>query len=58
MLRKKQEDHTVKKILVIQGGGRARGNTAQLIDSFAKGAQESGHSVEIISLVKNEVWKT
>lgn len=45
----------MKKILVIQGGGRARGNTAQLIDSFAKGAQESGHSVEIISLVKNEV---
>lgn len=45
----------MKKILVVQGGGRAKGNTAQLIDSFVKGAEESGHSVEIISLLKNEV---
>ena len=27
-----------KKILIIQGGGRPNGNTAQLIDSFAKAA--------------------
>lgn len=39
----------MKKILVIQGGGRAKGNTAQLTDSFVKGAEESGHSVEVIS---------
>ena len=45
----------MKKILVVQGGGRPNGNTAQLVNSFAKGAWESGHSVEIISLVKNEV---
>ncbi|MDE6596720.1 MAG: flavodoxin family protein, partial [Oscillospiraceae bacterium] len=45
----------MKKILVVQGGGRPNGNTAQLVNSFAKGAEESGHSVEIISLVKNEV---
>lgn len=45
----------MKKILVVQGGGRSNGNTAQLVNSFAKGAGESGHSVEIISLVKNEV---
>ncbi|MDE6710626.1 MAG: flavodoxin family protein, partial [Oscillospiraceae bacterium] len=35
--------------------GRPNGNTSQLVNSFAKGAEESGHSVEIISLVKNEV---
>ena len=45
----------MKKILVVQGGGRPNGNTARLVNSFAKGAEESGHSVEIISLVKNEV---
>lgn len=45
----------MKKILVIQGGGRPNGNTAQLVASFAKGAEESGHSVEVISLLKNEV---
>lgn len=45
----------MKKILIVQGGGRPNGNTAQLVNSFAKGAEESGHSVEIISLVKNEV---
>lgn len=45
----------MKNILIIQGGGRPKGNTAQLTDSFAKGAQDAGHQVEIISLIKNEV---
>lgn len=45
----------MKNILVIQGGGRAKGNTAQLIDSFVTGVKEAGHSVEVISLIKNEV---
>ena len=41
--------------MVIQSSGKANGNTAQLVNSFVKGAQEKGHSVEVISLVKNEV---
>ncbi len=45
----------MKNIIVIQGGGRPDGNTALLIDSFAKGAKETGHTVEVISLIKNEV---
>lgn len=45
----------MKNILIIQGGGRANGNTAQLIRSFVSGAEESGHFVEVISLLKNEV---
>lgn len=45
----------MKHILVVQGGGRPNGNTAQLVASFVKGAQESGHVVEVISLLKNEV---
>ena len=44
-----------KNILIIKGGGRPNGNTAQLIDSFTKGAEEVGHTIEIISLIKNEV---
>lgn len=50
-----REGFGMKNILVIQGGGRAKGNTAQLINSFKTGAEESGHSVEVISLLKNEV---
>ena len=45
----------MKNILVIQGGGRAKGNTAQLIEHFANGVWDSGHTVEVISLLKNEV---
>ncbi len=45
----------MKKILVIQGGGRPKGNTAQLVESFVKGAREAGHQTEVISLMKNEV---
>ncbi len=45
----------MKKILIIQGGGRPNGNTAQLVKAFAKGAVDAGHEIEIISLIKNEV---
>lgn len=39
-----------KRIVVVQGGGRARGNTAQLVASFAEGARDAGHSVEVAVL--------
>ncbi|MDD4372269.1 MAG: flavodoxin family protein [Anaerostipes sp.] len=45
----------MKKILVIQGGGRANGNTAQLVSAFKKGAIEAGHKVDVLSLQKNIV---
>ena len=45
----------MKNIFVIQGGGRPKGNTAQLIDSFIKGAVDAGNTAEVISLMKNEV---
>lgn len=44
-----------KRILVVQGGGRPRGNTALLVEQFAKGASDAGHSVEIVSLNKLKV---
>ncbi len=45
----------MKQILVVQGGGRPRGNTAQLVEAFARGASDAGHQVEVISLLKQEV---
>lgn len=43
---------TMKNILVVLGGGRPNGNTKQLVDAFIKGAIETGHKVELISLNK------
>ena len=45
----------MKNILVVVGGGRANGNTAQLVDAFVRGAQDSGHFVERISLAQTQV---
>ncbi len=45
----------MKKILVVLGGGRPSGNTAQLAAAFEKGAAEAGHEVECISLNKLQV---
>lgn len=50
-----EANNSMKNILVIQGGGRAKGNTAQLIDNFVAGVKEAGHFVEVISLIKNDV---
>ena len=45
----------MKNILVVMGGGRPKGNTAQLVDACVKGAEEAGHLVEKVSLLKTEV---
>lgn len=45
----------MKDILIVLGGGRPNGNTAQLADSFMRGAQEVGHRVELASLNKLKV---
>lgn len=44
-----------KDIFVVQGGGRPRSNTAQLVEAFARGARDAGHAVEVASLLKHEV---
>ena len=45
----------MKKILIILGGRRKKGNTAQLVDAFMKGAMEAGHATELISLNQLQV---
>ena len=44
-----------KQILTVLGGGRPRGSTVQLAEAFTRGAEAAGHTVETISLIKNEV---
>lgn len=44
-----------KQILIIQGGGRPKGNTAQLVSAFTQGIEDAGHTVETVSLLKSEV---
>lgn len=45
----------MKNILIISGGGRPHGNTAQLADAFARGAEDAGHCVEKVSLLETKV---
>lgn len=52
---RKVRGSNVKNILIIAGGGRANGNTAKLVNAFTKGAEEAGHIVEKVSLLKTEV---
>lgn len=44
-----------KKILIVTGGGRPNGNTAQLVKAFSQGAAEAGNQLETVSLLKYEV---
>ena len=45
----------MKNILIIVGSGRPGGNTAMLVDAFTRGAEEAGHHVETVNLVKTKV---
>ena len=40
----------MKKVLVISASPRVNSNSEALAKAFAKGAEESGHEVELISL--------
>lgn len=48
-----------KNILIVQGCGRPKGNTAQLVAAFADGATQVGRSVTLwkSSLYRNIRWK-
>lgn len=45
----------MKNILVVLGSGRRKGNTEMLADAFIKGAEDSGHKVQKVSLASLEV---
>lgn len=44
-----------KKILILNGSPRMKGNTAMLCDSFTKGAETAGHSVSRFDLQKMDI---
>ena len=45
----------MKRILVVLGGGRQKGNTRQLADAFIQGAVDAGHEIELVFLNQVEV---
>jgi multimeric flavodoxin WrbA len=44
----------MKNILAVIGGGRPKGNTEQLVDAFAQGAETAGNQVEKICCGKQK----
>lgn len=40
----------MSNIVVLHGSARARGNTAQLVQAFVRGAEEAGHQVTVLSV--------
>lgn len=42
-------------ILVFNGSPRPHGNTAAMVEAFAKGARESGHAVNIVSVCQKKI---
>lgn len=44
-----------KKIVILNGGPRANGNTAALVRAFTRGAEEAGHQVACFDLQKMDI---
>lgn len=47
------------KILILNGSPRPNGSTSAIVEAFAEGAEEAGHSVEIIKVGRKklqDVW--
>lgn len=43
------------QILVFNGSPRPQGNTAALVDAFAKGAEENGHTVTVVNICQKKI---
>lgn len=43
------------KILVLSGSPRPQGNTAAMVEAFAKGARESGNQVDVINVCQKKI---
>ncbi|GGJ95186.1 flavodoxin family protein [Parabacteroides faecis] len=44
-----------KKIIILNGSPRLKGNTAGLIDAFVQGAEQTGHTVKTFNLQKMNI---
>ncbi|WP_285828751.1 NAD(P)H-dependent oxidoreductase, partial [Bacteroides acidifaciens] len=38
-----------KRIVILNGSPRMKGNTAGLVEAFKQGAEEAGHTVEVFN---------
>jgi hypothetical protein len=54
-MKRQEEEHMSKKVLIISGSPRVNGNSEMLCDQFAKGASEAGHEAEKISLAGKKI---
>ena len=43
------------KILILNGSPRPNGSTSAIVEAFAEGAEEAGHSVEIIKVGRKKI---
>ncbi len=43
------------KILVFNGSPRPHGNTAAMVEAFAKGARENGHQVDVVNVCQKKI---
>ena len=43
------------KIVILMGSPNKKGSTSILVDSFKKGAEESGHNVEVIDVCHSDI---
>lgn len=43
------------EILVLNGSPRPHGDTAAMVDSFAKGARERGHQVDVVNVCQKKI---
>ena len=50
-----EEEFVNKKIVILNGSPREKGNTAALVNAFSKGAEEAGNTVRIFWLGKMEI---
>lgn len=44
-----------KKIVILNGSPRLKGNTAGLIEAFKQGAKEAGHTMEVFNLQRMDI---
>lgn len=45
----------MKNVLILSGSPRRKGNSQRLCEAFARGAEESGHSVELVRLAEKTI---
>ena len=45
----------MKKVLIISGSPRKKGNSQRLCEAFKKGAEEQGNSVELVRLAEKKI---